>query len=115
LSNAAILRWIGLILVILLIALQLKLWVGNGGMDEVDSLRESVKKQTEENAGLLTRNQALAADVEDLKHGEQATEARARQELGLVKPDETFYQVVEPGTATSAPPPPPATAPAGAH
>jgi cell division protein FtsB len=49
--------------------------------------------------------------VEDLKHGEQATEARARQELGLIKPGETFYQVVEPGAATSAPPtPPPVTA-----
>ncbi|KLD69075.1 septum formation initiator, partial [Xanthomonas hyacinthi DSM 19077] len=55
-------RWIGLILVIVLIALQLKLWVGGGGMAEVDSLRASVQKQTEENAALLKRNQALAAD-----------------------------------------------------
>ncbi len=60
-SNAAILRWVGLILVIVLIALQLKLWVGGGGMAEVDSLRESVRKQTEENSGLQKRNQALAA------------------------------------------------------
>lgn len=110
-SNAAILRWIGLILVIILIALQLKLWVGGGGMAEVDSLRASVQKQAEENATLLKRNQALAADVEDLKHGEQATEARARQELGLIKPNETFYQIVEPGAATSAPPPPPPVGP----
>ncbi len=110
-SNAAILRWIGLILVIVLIALQLKLWVGGGGMAEVDSLRASVQKQTDENATLLKRNQALAADVEDLKHGEQATEARARQELGLIKPNETFYQIVEPGAATSAPPPPPPVGP----
>lgn len=110
-SNAALLRWIGLILVILLIALQLKLWVGGGGMAEVDSLRASVQKQTDENATLLKRNQALAADVEDLKHGEQATEARARQELGLIKPNETFYQIVEPGAATSAPPPPPPVGP----
>jgi len=106
-SNAALLRWVGLILVVILIALQLKLWVGGGGMAEVDSLRASVKKQTEENATLQKRNEALAADVEDLKHGEQATEARARQELGLIKPGETFYQVVEPGAATSVPPPPP--------
>jgi cell division protein FtsB len=111
LSNAALLRWIGLILVIVLIALQLKLWVGGGGMAEVDSLRASVQKQTEENATLLKRNQALAADVEDLKHGEQATEARARQELGLIKPNETFYQIVEPGAATSVPPPPPPVGP----
>ncbi|KAG9550052.1 Allergen Alt a 6, partial [Aureobasidium melanogenum] len=90
-NNAAILRWVGLILVIILIALQLKLWVGGGGMAEVESLRASVKKQTDENVSLQNRNQALAADVEDLKHGEQATEARARQELGLIKPGETFY------------------------
>jgi cell division protein FtsB len=110
-SNAAILRWVGLILVVILIALQLKLWVGGGGMAEVDSLRTSVKTQAEENATLQKRNEALAADVEDLKHGEQATEARARQELGLIKQGETFYQVVEPGAATSAPPtPPPVTA-----
>lgn len=112
-SNAAILRWIGLILVIILIALQLKLWVGGGGMAEVDSLRASVAQQKADNAALQKRNQALAADVEDLKHGEQATEARARQELGLVKPGETFYQVVEPGAAVSAPPPPPPVAPPG--
>lgn len=110
-SNAALLRWVGLILVVILIALQLKLWVGGGGMAEVESLRVSVKKQAEDNAALQKRNEALGADVEDLKHGEQATEARARQELGLIKPGETFYQVVEPGAATSAPPtPPPVTA-----
>ena len=102
-SNAALLRWVGLILVVILIALQLKLWVGGGGMAEVESLRVSVKKQTEDNAALQKRNEALGADVEDLKHGEQATEARARQELGLIKPGETFYQVVEKPGATQAP------------
>jgi cell division protein FtsB len=99
-----VLRWIGLALIILLIVLQLKLWVGAGSMREVDALRVSVKTQADANAALLQRNQALGADVEDLKHGEQATEARARSELGLIKPGETFYQVVEPGTPTTAPP-----------
>jgi len=42
----------------------------------------------------------LSAEVEDLKHGEEAIEERARSELGLLKPGETFYQVVEPGAAT---------------
>ena len=102
-SNAAILRWIGLILVIILIALQLKLWVGGGGMAEVDSLRASVAKQTEDNAALQKRNQALAADVEDLKHGEQATEARARQELGLVKPGETLIILRDPRPPAATP------------
>jgi Septum formation initiator len=89
------LRWIALILLLLLIGLQLKLWSGNGSMRDVDSLRVAVKKQADENQRLQQRNQALGADVIDLKHGEQAVEARARTELGLIKPSETFYQVVE--------------------
>jgi cell division protein FtsB len=90
------LRWLALLLLLLLIGLQLKLWTGNGSMREVDSLRVAVKKQSQENAALQTRNQALAADVHDLKHGDQAVEARARTELGLIKPGEVFYQVVDP-------------------
>lgn len=90
------LRWIALILIVILIGLQLKLWSGNGSMREVDSLRASVKKQADENSRLLRRNQSLGADVIDLKHGDQAVEARARTELGLIKPGEVFYQVVEP-------------------
>lgn len=98
------LRWIALILVVILIGLQLKLWSGPGSMHDVDGLRVSVKKQADENAKLTQRNQAVRADVMDLKHGDQAVEARARTELGLVKPGEVFYQVVEqPGAAGNSP------------
>jgi cell division protein FtsB len=89
------LRWIAPVLILLLIGLQLKLWSGSGSMHDVDSLRVAVKKQADENARLLQRNQALGADVLDLKHGDQAVEARARTELGMIKPGETFYQVVD--------------------
>ena len=100
------LRWIALLLLLVLIGLQVKLWSGNGSMHEVDSLRASVKAQTDDNTKLRQRNQALDADVLDLKHGDQAIEARARTELGLIKPGEVFYQVVEqPGSATSVAPP----------
>jgi cell division protein FtsB len=96
------LRWIALVLLLLLIGLQIELWSSHGGMSEVTSLRLAVKKQSDENDKLVQRNQALAADVNDLKHGEQAVEARARAELGLIKPGETFYQVVEkPANAAS--------------
>ncbi|MFC5741055.1 cell division protein FtsB [Dyella tabacisoli] len=96
------LRWIALILLLVLIGLQLKLWTGNGGVHEVEVLRAAVKKQGDDNDHLLQRNQALGADVTDLKNGEQAVEARARAELGLIKPGETFYQVVEkPGKAAA--------------
>jgi cell division protein FtsB len=106
------LRWIAIVLILVLIGLQLKLWSGNGSMHEVDSLRVAVKKQADENAKLLQRNQALGADVFDLKHGEQAVEARARTELGLIKPGETFYQVVD-QSAHAGSTPPPAAASAG--
>lgn len=98
------LRWIAVLLVLLLIGLQVKLWTGNGSMREVDTLRVAVKKQADDNARLLRRNQAVGADVLDLKQGDQAIEARARTELGLIKPGEIFYQVVEPPAgAASAP------------
>ncbi|TAL86418.1 MAG: cell division protein FtsB [Rhodanobacter sp.] len=100
------LRWIALVLIVILIGLQLRLWVGNGSMHEVDALRVAVKKQSDENARLRARNEALGADVVDLKHGDQAVEARARTELGLIKPGEIFYQVVEKpaGASTTLPP-----------
>ena len=95
------LRYAALILLILLIALQLKLWAGEGGMREVESLRRHVNEQKAENDKLKKRNDALSAEVEDLKHGKDAIEGRARSELGLVKPGETFYQVAEPGGGTA--------------
>ena len=98
-------RWVALVLIVLLIALQMKLWHGNGGVREVETLRAAVKKQGEAKQQLLQRNQALGADVDDLKHGEQAVEARARAELGLIKPGETFYQVVEKPGASQTPAP----------
>jgi cell division protein FtsB len=94
-------RWVALILIILLIALQLKLWVGEGGMRDLHALRARIETQDAENAKLKQRNQALSAEVQDLKHGQQAIEARARSELGLIKPGETFYQVVTPAPASS--------------
>ncbi|WP_333681973.1 cell division protein FtsB [Dyella sp.] len=98
------LRWVAFVLLLILIGLQLELWSNHGGMAEVTSLRAAVKKQQDENDKLTQRNQALAADVTDLKHGEQAVEARARGELGLIKPGETFYQVVPKPAASAAAP-----------
>lgn len=90
------LRYAALILLILLIGLQLKLWTGAGGVREVERLRATVAEQKRENDALKARNDALGAEVRDLKEGREAIEGRARAELGLVKPGETFYQVVEP-------------------
>ncbi|MEZ5463049.1 cell division protein FtsB [Dokdonella sp.] len=93
------LRYVALILLILLIALQVKLWVGQGGMAEVWRLEKAVAAQKRENDELRARNDALIAEVANLKDGEEAIEERARSELGLIKPGEKFYQVVEPAAA----------------
>ncbi|WP_440223221.1 cell division protein FtsB [Dokdonella sp. MW10] len=98
------LRYVALILIVLIIALQVKLWAGQGGVAEVRLLELRVADQKAENDKLKLRNDALSAEVEDLKHGDEAIEERARSELGLVKPGETFYQVVEPGASAPAAP-----------
>ncbi|MGV8940836.1 MAG: cell division protein FtsB [Lysobacter sp.] len=92
-------RWLAGLLVVLvamLAFLQDRLWVGEGGRASVAALEQRVDQQIRENAGLQQRNDALAAEVEDLKSGEAAVEERARSELGMIKPGETFYRVVEP-------------------
>lgn len=97
------LRWFALVLLVLLVALQIHLWTGHGGMRDVWLLKQRVEEQKVENAKLKTRNETLSAEVDDLKHGDEAIEERARSELGLLKPGETFYQVVEPAPGTTRP------------
>ncbi|GAB6195174.1 cell division protein FtsB [Lysobacter xanthus] len=82
-------------LAMLLAVLQTRLWRGEGGREAVDALQRQVDAQARENGGLRQRNAALAAEVQDLKSGEAAVEDRARSELGMIKPGEVFYRVVE--------------------
>lgn len=89
------LGWLLLVLALLLGWLQYKYWLGAGGAEQVAVLRSQVAQQARENTGLQERNDALAAEVEDLKSGEAAVEERARSELGMIKPGEKFYRVVE--------------------
>lgn len=88
--------WPFLLLGIILLFLQSKLWLGNTGWRQAAKLEERVQTQKAANTSLEQRNDALAAEVEDLKSGEAAAEERARNELGMVKPGETFYRVVDP-------------------
>ena len=89
-------RWLTLVLIALLFGLQYKLWVGDGSLAEVWQLRQSLAEQRKENEQLAERNAALEAEVKDLKQGLDAIEERARAELGMIKDDEVFYQIVEP-------------------
>lgn len=83
------------ILVILLLILQYRLWFSDGGLVKMWQLSAALEAQKQENARLLERNRALEAEVIDLKQGLQAIEERARTELGMVKKDETFFQIID--------------------
>ena len=95
-------RWAAIALLLVIAAwLQAKLWWGDGGLREARGLQERVAEQRQQNARLQQRNDALEAEVEDLKSGEAAIEDRARSELGTVKPGEVFYRVVDPEAAAA--------------
>lgn len=85
-----------LIFVILIALLQYPLWLGKGSWLRVWDLNQKITEQKYKNAELKQRNDALDAEVHDLKQGNAAIEERARSELGMIKQDEVFYQVLEP-------------------
>lgn len=89
-----IVRFISLILIIMLVVLQYRLWIGQGSLTHVHHLEKEIQSRLEENRRLLERNLSLSAEVNDLKHGYAAIEERARTEMGMIKRGETFYQVV---------------------
>ena len=83
------------LLLVLIALLQYQLWVGPGSIQQIhayqmrlDDLRHQVKDKQE-------RNQSLYAEVKDLRKGQEAIEERARYDLGMIKQDETFFQVIE--------------------
>ncbi|MGY0561462.1 cell division protein FtsB [Luteimonas sp. A277] len=99
-----VLALVVLVLALLLGWLQYRLWFGIGGAGDVAQLEAQVAQQAHQNDGLRERNAALAAEVADLKSptGEAAVEERARSELGMIRPGETFYRVVDaPAVRTS--------------
>jgi len=88
-------KWISITLFIILLALQYKLWVGQGSLAEVSRLKQALEKQTATNSIQRERNDVLDAEVKDLKQGVEAIEERARSELGMIKQDETFFQIID--------------------
>ena len=94
-------KWLTLILVALVGVIQYPLWLGKGGWLRVWEVDREIAAQREVNAKLKARNTALEAEVRDLKQGLEAIEERARSELGMVKQDEIFFQVLEDTTRTA--------------
>jgi cell division protein FtsB len=89
-----------IVLLVLLLLLQARLWLSDEGVREVNRLEGAVAAQKEENGTLAARNERLAAEVKDLKEGMAAVEERARSDLGMVGANESFYQVVPPEKAS---------------
>jgi cell division protein FtsB len=83
------------LLLVLIILLQYDLWVGKGSIQEVKQLEQTIRLQKQENQRLKERNEALRAEVVDLKTGLEAIEERVRTELGMIRKDETFFHVIE--------------------
>ena len=90
-------KWLALFFAALILALQYPMWRGKGGWLQVREYDRQVAEQREQNAKLKARNEALDAEVRDLKTGYDAIEERARNELGMIRQDEVFFQL-QPGS-----------------
>jgi cell division protein FtsB len=88
-------RAVTLILVVLLLLLQYPLWLGKGSWSKVWDLHRQVEGQQQANQQAQMRNAVMDAEVRDLKQGTAAIEERARSELGMIKRDEVFFQILE--------------------
>jgi cell division protein FtsB len=88
-------RILALVFAVLIIALQWPLWIGKGSWLRVWQLDTQLVQRQAENAKLRERNDALQAEVSDLKNGSDAIEERARNELGMIRGDEVFFQVLD--------------------
>src|SRR5262245_66661994 len=99
-------RALSLTLAALILLVQYPLWLGKGSWLRVWEVDQQIRAQRETNRQLKARNDGLEAEVRDLKVGVEAIEERARSELGMIRHDEIFFQVLE--TARSVPDPGPA-------
>ena len=88
------LRWLLALLITLAVLLQAQLWLSDGGYQKTRELRSAVADERLLNDNLRARNQALDAEVLNLKKGLEAAEERARTDLGLIGDGETFFQVI---------------------
>jgi len=88
-------RIVPALLIALLVTLHAQLWVGRGSILSVNDMQRKLSAQTVKNAQAQADNERLAAEVKDLKEGLEMVEEKARQELGMVKPNEIFVQIAK--------------------
>lgn len=99
--NRKMYRMVIIALVVVLAGLQYRLWIADGGWAEVHRLAGMKQELVDVNDKSLARNDALQAEVDDLKSGESATEGRARADMGMIKRDEQFFLTIAPPGITS--------------
>ena len=88
-------KWLIALLLVVLLVLQYRLWVGEGSFAEVVSLKREIAGQERELRRLTARNRALQAEVDSLKQDLEAVEERARSDLGMIRDNEVFFQVLD--------------------
>jgi cell division protein FtsB len=84
-------KWVWALLLFILISLQVRLWIGEGSLAEVDALNEKIALQELENSKLRSSNLALLHEVRELRQGTEGIEEKARSDMGMIKDDETFF------------------------
>lgn len=84
-----------IVLVLVFGGLQYRLWIADGGYSEIHRLQQQIEEVSGENRERGVRNEALEAEIADLKSGEAAMEGRARADLGMIREDEEFYLIVD--------------------
>jgi cell division protein FtsB len=95
---------LALLLAGLVLAIQWPLWFGHGGWLRVWDLQHQLAARQSANAALRAHNQELTAELASLRQGSEAIEERARAELHMLRPDETFFQLLPAGAAAATPP-----------
>lgn len=88
-------RLLLVLLFMILLGLQYRLWVGPGSLAQASSLQGRIEAQQHENAESSHRNQAMYAEIEELREGDEAIEEQARTDLGMIREGETFYLIMD--------------------
>ncbi|WP_251359374.1 cell division protein FtsB [Kangiella sp. TOML190] len=87
-------KWIALVLCVILISLQYRLWFGQSSYQKIQLQQQKIQQISTENQELANRNKKLFAEIEDLRKGVEAVEERARYQLGMIKEGETFFRLL---------------------
>ena len=93
-NRQGMMKLIIVVLVLMLVGLQYRIWFGDGSLSEVVQLSQELEKQKSKLKQLENRNRILEAQVLDLQNGLDAFEEKARNDLGMIKEGETFIQLI---------------------